>query len=263
MNQSDTSAASGRRRFLFASLLTIIAGLFGVRRGAAAETKTGGEPVTTRMRQGNPPVQPLDTMLLFERGDDNNGKAVTHEVLSLIHEEKGKNSYPWTLYASLDTHHEMGDACVVCSRLHKHGPGWSSGLHSEVFNHGRGVALGVNIEMSSDYPGDGESDVIGLNIQAVGGSKPMLHGIQIHDGSKHFETAIHLKGQGTTGVDLPGNFQVGLNLHNNNIRLNEGACVELDGKGQIKIRFKNNRIEFLNGDRCFGHLDVNGPDHPL
>ena len=117
--------------------------------------------------------------------------------------------------------------------------------------------------MSSDYQGTEESEVIGLNIQAVGGTKAMHHGIQIHDGSNHFQTAIHLKGQGTTGVDLPGNFRIGLNLHNNNIRLNEGACVELDGKGQIKVRFKNNRIEFLNGDKCFGHLDVDGRDHAL
>ena len=35
----------------------------------------------------------------------------------------------------------------------KHGPGWSSGLHSEVFNHSRAVAFGVNIEMSNDYSG--------------------------------------------------------------------------------------------------------------
>ncbi len=260
---NDISSKSRRRRFLLAGIASLAGGLFGAGKSQAASTKSTGEPVSTRMRQGEPPSQPLDTMVLFERGDDNNGRAMTHEVLSLIHQEKGKNSYPWTLYASLETHHENGDACVVCSRLHKHGPGWSSGVHSEVFNHSRGVALGANIEMSSDYAGEEESEVIGLNIQAVGGAKPMRHGIQIHDGSNHFQTAIHLKGKGTTGVDLPGNFQVGLNLHSNNIRLNEGACVELDGKGEIKVRYKNNRIEFLNGEKCFGHLDVNGTDHAL
>ena len=91
----------------------------------------------------------------------------------------------------------------------------------------------------------------------------MQHGIQIHDGGNHFQTAINLPGKGSTGIDLPGSFQVGLNLHNNNIRLSEGACVELDGKGRIKLRYKNNRIEFLNGDRCFAHPDVNGQDHAL
>ncbi len=54
-----------------------------------------------------------------------------------------------------------------------------------------------------------------------------------------------------------------MNLRNNNLRLNEGACVELDGKGKIRLRYKNDRIEFLNGDRCFAHLDVNGPDHAI
>jgi hypothetical protein len=263
MNTTDTPRPSGRRQFLLTGLFSLVAGFFSGRSAAAAAAKGTGEPVTTHMRQGEPPGQPLDTMLLFERGDNNNGPAITHEVLSLIHQEKGKHSYPWTMYASLETHHETGDACVVCSRLQKQGPGWSSGLHSEVFNHGRGVALGVNIEMSNDYSGTEETVVTGLNIQAVGGSAPMQHGIQIHDGGNHFQTAIHLKGKGATGIDLPGGFQVGLNLHNNNIRLNEGACVELDGKGQIKVRYKNNRIEFLNGDRCIAHLDMTGADHPI
>jgi hypothetical protein len=31
----------------------------------------------------------------------------------------------------------------------------------------------------------------------------------------------------------------------------------------IKVRYKAGKIEFLNGERCFGHLDVNGADHPL
>ena len=263
MNTKASVPFSRRRHFLLTGFSSLIAGLFGSRHATAAPTKSAGEPVTTRMRQGEPPTQPLDTMLLFERGDDNNGPAITHEVLSLIHQEKGKHSYPWTMYASLETHHETGDACVVCSRLHKHGPGWSSGVHSEVFNHSRGVALGANIEMSNDYSGAEGTLAIGLNIQAVGGSAPMQHGIQIHDGGNHFQTAIHLPGKGATGIDLPGAFQVGLNLHNNNIRLSEGACVELDAKGQIRLRYRNNRIEFLNGERCFAHLDVNGEDHAI
>jgi len=263
MNTKASITSSRRRQFLLTGILSLLAGLFGSRRAAAAAIKSAGEPVTTHMRLGEPPAQPLDTLLLFERGDDNNGPAITHEVLSLIQQEKGKHSYPWTLYASLETHHETGDACVVCSRLHKHGPGWSSGVHSEVFNHSRGVALGANIEMSNDYSGGDGTLAIGLNIQAVGGSAPMQHGIQIHDGANHFQTAIHLPGKGATGIDLPGSFQVGLNLHNNGLRLNEGACIELDGQGRIRLRYRNNRIEFLNGDRCFAHLDVNGEDRPL
>lgn len=262
-NNTIVRHSTHRRGFLFAGLASVLPGLFGQRRAKAAEIHATGEPVTTHLRQGEPPPQPLDTMVLFERGDDNNAQAITHEVLSLIHQEKGKHSYPWTLYASLETHHHTGDACVVCSRLHKHGPGWSAGLHSEVFNHSRSVALGANIEMSNDHPRAGETQVIGLNIQAVGGSTPMQHGIQIHDGNNHFETAIHLNGKGATGIDLPGNYGVGLNLHQNDLRLNEGACLQLDAQGRIRVRYKNNRIEFLNGERCIGHLDVEGEDHAL
>ena len=260
---NDIPRTTRRRRFVLAGLTSLAAGLFGRRTARAASAQATGNPVTTHLRQGNPPGQPLDTMLLFERGDDNHGQAVTHEVLSLIHQEKGKHSYPWTMYASLETHHETGDACVVCSRLHKHGPGWSAGLHSEVFNHGRAVALGVNIEMSNDYSGPEATVVTGLNIQAVGGSAPMQHGIQIHDGGNHFQTGIHLNGKGATGIDLRGTYAVGINLGRNSLRLEEGACVELERTGRIKVRYLNNRIEFLNGDRCIGHLDADSEDHAL
>ena len=94
MNTTDTPRPRGRRQFLLTGLFSLIAGFFSGRSAAAAAAKTTGEPVTTRMRQGEPPGQPLDTMLLFERGDDNNGRAITHEVLSLIHQEKRKHSYP-------------------------------------------------------------------------------------------------------------------------------------------------------------------------
>jgi|GEM_PF-627237 len=264
----EQTSSTNRRWFLWTALAAFVSGILG-RKAVAQVPKTtprlqkSGEPLTSRMRLGSPPSQPLDTMLLFERRDTNNDRPMTHQVLSLIHQEKGKNSYPWTLYASLETEHETGDACVVCSRLHKNGPGWSSGLHSEVFNHGRMVALGVNVEMSNDYPGPDPTQVIGVNIQAVGGPRPMQYGLQIHDGHGHFETGIGLNGKSERGIDMNGKYEVGLNMHGNPIQLDEGTSVILDGKGQIRVRYHNGRIEFLNGERCFGHLDVNGVDHAL
>jgi hypothetical protein len=38
---------------------------------------------------------------------------------------------------------------------------------------------------------------------------------------------------------------------------------ELEETGRIKFRYRAGRIEFLNGEKCFGHLDVNGDDHGL
>ncbi len=274
-----TRRSEARRKFLRNGVFAALTGLFSGA-NSSAEAQAGkqrardtdpavepvqrtGAPVTTHMRQGEPQQQPLDSMMVFERGDNNNGRAMTHEVLSLIHQETGKRSYPWTLYTSLETHHEEGDACVVCSRLHKHGSGWSSGLHSEVFNHSRAVALGVNIEMSSDYAGPETTQVIGLNIQAVQGPRPMQYGIQLQDGQGHFTTGVGLNGKSETGIDIAGKYGVGLHAHQNTIRVSEGTCIEFDDKGQIKLRYLNGRIEFLNGDRCVGHIDVNGADHPL
>jgi hypothetical protein len=261
LTKGGMSDQQRRRKFMFGGMVAAISALFG--RRAAAEVTASPDVVTRHMRQGDVPSQPLDSMLLFERGDDSNGRAITHEVLSLIHQERGKNSYPWTLYASLETHHEVGDACVVCSRLHKHGPGWSSGLHSEVFNHARAVALGVNVEMSSDFKGAEETHVIGLNIQAVGGERLMQYGIQIHDRDNHFQTGIGLNGSGATGIDLGGKFGVGIHARKNSIRVSEGTCIELDDAGKVKIRYQGGRIEFLNGDKCVGHLDMNGEDHAI
>lgn len=251
---------TARRRALLGGLAAVIGAWFG--KASAVELRAGDDVVHTHMRRGDPPTQPLDSMMVFERGDTV-PTGGTREILSLIHQEKAKRSYPWTMYASLETHHEEGDACVVCSRLHKYGPGWSTGLHSEVFNHARAVAIGTNIEMSSDYEGPDDSHVIGLNIQAVASKRPMQYGIQIHDGGGHFDTAVALNGAGEHGVDLRGKFAVGINARSNTIRVDECTCIELDGKGQIKLRYQGGRIEFLNGDRCIGHIDVNGPDHAL
>lgn len=256
-----------RRRFLRSSLFALLPWFAPKTQESSANTtaypiESSGIPLHAHMRQGNPPSQPLDTMVLFERGDNNNGRAMTHEVLSLIHQEKGARSYPWTLYASLETHHLEGDACVVCSRLHKYGAGWSTGLHSEVFTHARAVAIGCNIEVSNDYSGQEPTQAIGLNVQAKGPQKAQF-GIQVHDGGGSFERGIGLNGSGTIGLDLAGKFHVGLHAHKNSIRLSEGTCIELEDTGRIRLRYLNGRIEFLNGDRCVAHISMEGEDHAL
>jgi hypothetical protein len=132
-----------------------------------------------------------------------------------------------------------------------------------VFNHSRAVALGVNIEMSSDYAGPEPTEVIGLNIQASGGPTPMQYGIQLQDGQGRFETGIGMKGHGKTGVDLTGKYDIGIHTHGNTIRVSAGTCVEFDDTGQIRMRYVNGRIEFLNGEVCVGHIDMSGKDHAM
>jgi hypothetical protein len=259
---------STRRNFLTAGIVALAGGLIGKR--AMAEDKpaqpqtmeASGEALKSHMIKGHPPVEPLDTMVLWERSDNNTERAMTHEILSLIHEEKGNKSYPWTIYSHLTTSHVEGDACVLCSRLTKLGAGWSSGLHSEVFAHERGVALGVNVEMSNHYTGAEPTAIYGLNLLASHGA-PCDMAIHIHDADSHWNKAIGIEGKGEAGIDISGKYDVGVNTHANSIRLDEGACIELDGAGKIKLRYKAGRIEFLNGDKCVGHLSVDGDDHAI
>lgn len=259
---------STRRNFLTSALMALTGGLLGKR--ALAQDRpvppqameASGEILKSRMTKGRPPVEPLDTMILWQRSDNNTDRAMTHEILSLVHEEKGNKSYPWTIYSHLTTSHVEGDACVLCSRLTKLGPGWSSGLHSEVFAHGRGVALGVNVEMSNHYTGEEPTQIYGLNLLASHGG-PCDMAIHIHDANSHWRKAIGIEGRGQAAIDITGQYDVGINAHFNTIRLDEGACIELDGVGKIRMRYKAGRVEFLNGDKCIGHLKVDGEDHEL
>ncbi|MDA8376146.1 MAG: hypothetical protein M0Z50_03535 [Planctomycetia bacterium] len=270
----NNSGRHGRRSFLWGGLLALLGTLrTGQHPVAAAEADhsgppalvTEGESLKTVVRQGQVQNVPLDTMVLFERGDNHHGRAETHEVLSLIHEEKGPNSYPWTLYAQLTSHQMVGDAVALCSRLIKKGAGWAAGHHSEVFTHARGVAIGVNVEMHNLCADPRATEVIGMNIQPSQGLS--RYGIQIQGGAgnaNQFEKAIGLNGGGAVGVDLAGHFQeVGIHAHDNSIRVNEGASLELDGLGKIRLRYRKGRIEFMNGDHCIGHINTDGADHEL
>lgn len=259
-----------RRGFLISGLAAIAGAILGKRVSAADEPKpkapgsmeASGEPLSSHMIKGHPPVEPLDTMLIFERSDNNRERAMTHEVLSLIHEEKGDKSYPWTIYSHLTTSHVQGDACVLCSRLTKLGAGWSAGLHSEVFSHARGVALGVNVEMSNNYTGSEATAIYGINVLASHGG-PCDIAIHIHDADSYWKRGVVLEGKGQVGLDLPGKYDAGINTHSNSIRLDEGASIELDGVGKIRLRYRAGRIEFLNGDKCVGHIPTDGEDHAI
>ena len=103
---------------------------------------------------------------------------------------------------------------------------------------------------------------IGLNVQGKG-PKDCQYGIQIHDGGGSFERGIGLNGKGKVGLDLGGEFGVGVNAGRNSIRVAEGTCIELEETGRVRLRYRAGRIEFLNGDKCVGHIDVGGQDHVI
>ena len=57
--------------------------------------------------------------------------------------------------------------------------------------------------------------------------------------------------------------RIGRNAHANNIRLSEGTCIELDDAGKVKIRYKDGKIEFLNGEKRIAYIEMKGGDHAL
>ncbi|MEI6913703.1 MAG: hypothetical protein WCL39_01075 [Armatimonadota bacterium] len=261
MNQQQSSAPTqGRRSFLRIVIAAALGGISGAAAWAKESVegrpaiKTEGEILKQRVSLGEPPVEPLDTMMHFRRSDNSTGRAMTHEVLSLSHEELGKNSYPWTIYAHLGTHHETGDACVFCGRLHKYGPGWSTGLHSEVFTHNRGVALGANIEMFNDYKGSEPTQVYGVNIQSIPSSpQPCDIGLHIHGDGK-WKKGIEIDSTGDVGIDVKGSFKTGLDLHGQELKLGEGGSILLDEKEQIRLQYRDGALEVLKGTKRVLHL---------
>lgn len=266
----EASPSLDRRRFFRAALVPALAAAvaqMGLTRRAEAQAPAPApapvplpDVLPKRFLVGEPDVPPLNSPIVFAREGTNTGGTV--EVLSLIQEEKGENVYPWTLYAQLRSKHKGGDACVICARLYKDGPGWSTGIHSEVFSKNWGVGVGVNIEVSNQYEGkEGFNGVIGLEMQSLG-PKRASSGLQI-EGVGGYETIARLRGEAQTGIDLSAKCEVGVNLHSNNLRLDEGNFIQLDQTGQVKLRYSKGNIEFFNGDKRVAYLPMNAEDHKL
>ena len=258
-----------RRTFFRAALVPALAAAvaqMGLTRKAEAQPATPAptpapDLLPKRFLVGSPDIPPLNSPIVFAREGTNTGGTV--EVLSLIQDEKGENVYPWTLYAQLRSKHKGGDACVICTRLYKDGPGWSTGIHSEVFSKNWGVGIGVNIEVSNQYEGkEGFNGVIGLEMQSLG-PKRASSGLQI-EGPAGYDTIVRLRGgEAQTGIDLAAKCEVGANLHGNSLRLDEGSFIQLDQTGQVRLRYFKGNIEFFNGDKRVAYLPMNAEDHKL
>jgi hypothetical protein len=259
-----------RESFLKNGLLAV----FGLVAGAQLVASAADEPtvnpqeypkpedlVPFRFVQGAPEIPPLDSPIVWAR-EQLNPQFCTHELLSLVMEERHENSYPWVQYNQLTTSHTGGDAVVFYSRLQKDGPGWSCGNHSEVFSTNWGVGIGVNIEVSNNYEGDeGFNGIYGAVIQGFGKRQPKS-GVLI-TGGLGFENGIELNAKHGTGINLDCETDVGINLHDNRLRLNEGAWLDLDAEGKVRMRYFEGNLEFWNGESRIAHLPMTGEDRAL
>ena len=241
------------------------------------------EPDPTRFALINAPLD----YRRFNEAPNPDGTGDTQMLMSLQHQNdvpSDSESYPWTFFVNLDTNHDRGDAVGSIVNLWKRGSGWSAAYHADVFAYGSGAAIGNNIE-TYDI-GEERSYLIGLNVQNKAhrgnaalqvqtGPMPDWHpwwepgmdggwiaGLRLAGmpGAGYYRTGIEFDRHthGRRGMWMRGQFDIGLDLGSNSIRMAGGTPLELDGSAGIALRYNpaRERIEFVNGDEVIAWLDA-------
>ncbi len=239
------------------------------------------------MSQFGPVNSPID-FKRFNNVPNAPGAGDTHSVLSVqsVNDVEGQTSFAWPLLVKLTTNHASGDGDGVTVQLHHGGSGtasWATGYHVDGYHEGLGTTIGSNIEMINGVAGS-SGDTIGLNVQskayqATDGLRiqtaPLAgapeytggwwNGIRLMgdaaSGNGWFDTGINLDAatKGRRGIWLQGQFETGIDLGNNNIRMNGGTKINLEQTSQIALKYNPslNRIEFMNGTTVVAYLNVN------
>ncbi|MDZ7791651.1 MAG: helix-turn-helix domain-containing protein [Xanthomonadales bacterium] len=215
----------------------------------------------------------------------------THSLMSLQQHNDvppETTSFPWTFFLNLDTNHDRGDAVGSIVNLHKRGAGWAAAYHADVFAHGPGAAIGSSIETYD--MGDERSYLVGLNVQnkahqgaaalqvqtgplpenhpwwAPGMDGSWMAGLRLAGmpGAGHYRTGIEFDRHthGRRGLWMRGQFDIGLDLGQNSIRMAGGVPLELDGQAGVALRHNpgNNRIEFLHEGEVIAWLATSRRD---
>ncbi|PCJ15288.1 MAG: hypothetical protein COB04_13480 [Gammaproteobacteria bacterium] len=236
----------------------------------------------------------IDAPIQFNRFNDQAnivGSDSTHSVMSLQfnNEVNGGESFPWPLFVNLDTDHGTGDGVSGLFRLHNRDSGWGASTHVDGFAYGMGPTIGSNIEMLN--LNEANQSVFGLNIQNKAYEAQSAINIQTApipsndpnwrpgmEGSWKtgisFQSGSNIDSQFTTGIDfgpntygdrgiwLQGDFEAGIDMGANNLRMNAGSKIELESTGQVAMRYnpETYRIEFLYGEEVIGFLNTSDRD---
>ena len=233
---------------------------------------------------------PVDAPIQFNRFNDQsnvNTPGATHSIMSLQfnNEVAGEESYPWPLFVNLDTDHGSGDGAAGLFRVHNRDRGWSASTHMDGLAYGTGTTIGSNIEMLN--LNQGNDSVFGLNIQSkayeaksainiqtapIGQNDPLWQpnmdgswetGIRFQSGNNtesHIGTGIKFgpNTYGDRGIWLQGDFEAGIDMGQNNLRMNAQSKIEFETTGQVAMRYNPDtyRIEFLYGEDVIGFLNT-------
>ncbi len=236
---------------------------------------------------------PLDYRRLNQAANPG-GRGFSHTLISLQHQNdvaSGALSFPWTFFVNLDTNHDRGDGVASNINVHNRGSGWASGYHVDSYAWGNGTTLGSNIEIR-DVAGLG-AYTVGMNIQNKGfpgnigmqiqaGPFPQSHRFWKPGMDGSWQTGIKLSGKpglayfgtgmefgpnttGDRGIWLRGEFQAGIDMGNNDLRMNAGAAVQFAGDQAVALRFNDSRqrLEFMYDNHVIAFLPVGNRDVDL
>jgi hypothetical protein len=211
-----------------------------------------------------PVIPPLDSAVTWARQHDEDGTAETHEMLSLIFNETGVNSYPWPVYIQLSTVHEHGDACGTYVRMLKNGgDGWAASYHTDLISGptAGGVNIGTNIEITNPSP---KLRAIGVNIQQEDQYADAAINIQNNQdkASGPWTYGLHFDvgSRGKKAIQVDGTWSAGLDVGSNDIMMNAGTRLFLASGDEagVALRFnsKSKQLEILSGDALIAFLPV-------
>lgn len=249
----------------------------------ACECPTVDNAALKYMAFDQPLVNPqvLDCPVVWQRKHADPGPGYVSSILTLEQESDGPNAYPWPLFvkvtATPDPAATMSSANAfgVLARLINNGPGFGAPFFSDLQHGGAGTDIGFDCELVSTNPG---GRTIGLNILNAGNGMPASDhngsqaiNIQSGPGGRGWDTAIHLEkaagteSAGERGIGIDAKFGLGIDMGDNNLKLNKGAKVYLDENQTVFLWLNpdNNRLEFRYLNQVLGYLKLDSVEHEM
>jgi len=253
--------ARGLRASMTASILMASAAV------ALTFAQDGDRPSNqSPQRDAAPRFPPLDSLTTWGRTDlaGANSVGYTTEVLSLVTDGSQTNSYQWPLYvemrgttsANATQQSSQSAGAVIRGVVRSPGSPWTAGVHSEIA-HGEsawlagkpvatsGTSIAFNGEIRSFSTG---GVTTGLNLQCAytdSTSKFCDNGINIQAGaaSTYWQSGIHFEAagnysSGNVGINFDqSQYNIGIDLANNSLRMNAGQKFILDKNGAAYISY--------------------------
>lgn len=212
---------------------------------------------------------PLSSDVTWTRTDARGGSG-TREILSLISSNTAASSFAWPLFvelqattspsATLANSHSTAIQCRAYNR--STGSPWVACLHlephhGEFENNGAAVpgAQGITVGMSCEVTRKASGGTcVGVEVMSTGPSSSAPDAalqIDSASGGPGWATGIKFvgSGNGNIGIDFQNSYSMGIDLKNNDLRMNKNRKILLEASGSVFLRYNDNngRIELVKG----------------